>query len=181
MVTCKLVLADGSLDLACRRSFPSAWDGFCRATGLSFRFPKSRLFARYNLTYLDENESYHVEAINGAFMFCDRRAIDRVGLLDPEFFMYAEDLDWCYRFGQAGYKIAYHPAAETIHHKGQSSAPRSASMLREQFKANRRFYCKHFAPRQHFLKRQLTLLGMEAWKQYALLRNALRRRKSARP
>ena len=181
MVSCKLVTSDGSLDLACRRSFPTAWDGFCRASGLSFRFPRSPLFARYNLTYLDENETYPVEAVNGAYMFCTRAAVNRVGLLDPEFFMYGEDLDWCYRFRQAGYKIVYHPTTTTIHHKGQSSAPRSERMIKEMFKSNILFCRKHYFPQRGWLWQQAVLVGMNVWERVALLRNYCRKQKTARP
>ena len=65
---CKILNPDGSLQLACRRSFPGPWTSFCKVTGLSTLFPKNKLFARYNLTYLDENETYEVDAISGSFM-----------------------------------------------------------------------------------------------------------------
>lgn len=66
---CKVLNPDGSLQLACRRGFPGPWTSFTKVTGLSKIFPKSKLFARYNLTYLDENETYEVDAVSGSFMF----------------------------------------------------------------------------------------------------------------
>lgn len=181
MVSCKLVLANGRLDLACRRSFPSLWDGFCRAAGLSALFPKSRLFSRYNMTYLDEDATCEVESIVGAFMFVRRQALDQVGLLDPRFFMYAEDLDWCYRFRQAGWKIVYHPAARTRHFKGQSSSHDSARMIREMFRSQELFYEKHHYPNMGFARRALIRGCLKLWKASTLARNAIRRRKRVRP
>lgn len=181
MVSSKLVTGDGSLDLACRRSFPSLWDGLCRASGMSSKFPNSRLFARYNLTYLDENETYEVDAINGAFMFTRREAVEEVGLLDEIFFMYGEDLDWCYRFRQAHWKIMYHPVATTVHLKGQSSGPRSSRMIREMFKSTAQFYRKHQFGSIGPVQKSLILMALTLWKYSTLFRNALRTQKRTRP
>ena len=181
MVSCKLVTGDGSLDLACRRSFPSLWDGFCRASGLSALFPRSRLFSRYNLTYLDEDETYEVDAVNGAFAFVRREAVEQVGPLDEDYFMYIEDLDWCYRFRKAGWKIAYHPAATTVHLKGQSGNPRSPIMIRELFKSTEIFYRKHYFPHMRAFGTVLMLASLRLWKWTTLLRNAVRPEKRTRP
>ena len=181
MVSSKLVTEDGSLDLACRRSFPSIWDGLCRAAGISHRFPKSRLFARYNLTYLDEDETYEVDAVNGAFMFTRREAVEEVGLLDEAFFMYMEDLDWCYRFKQAHWKIMYHPVATTIHLKGKSSNSRSSRMIRELFKSSALFYKKHQFAHIGPVQKSFILMGLSLWKYTTLIRNAFRTEKRTRP
>lgn len=181
MVSCKLITDDGSLDLACRRSFPSLWDGFCRASGLSKWFSKSRLFARYNLTYLDENETHEVECVNGAFMFVRTEALAQVGLLDEDYFMYIEDMDWCYRFRKAGWKIVYHPCATTLHLKGRSGNPRSTEMVRELFKSTEIFYRKHYFPAIGVFHRGMFLLGLALWKYATVARNALRRNKRTRP
>ena len=104
---CKILNPDGSLQLACRRSFPGPWTSFCKVTGLSTMFPKSRLFARYNLTYLNEDQTYEVDAISGSFMMFPREIYEKIGGLDEQFFMYGEDLDFCYRVQKAGYKVLY--------------------------------------------------------------------------
>ena len=88
----KLTLADGSLDLACRRSFPTPEISFYRMLGLSKLFPKSKRFGRYNLTYLDENETAQVDWVMGAQMLMLTKALQQGGLLDDTFFMYGEDL-----------------------------------------------------------------------------------------
>lgn len=181
MSTCRLVTEDGSLDLACRRSFPSLWDGFCRASGLSRLMPNSRLFSRYNLTYLDENETCEVEAVNGAFMFVRRSALEKVGQLDNDYFMYIEDLDWCYRFREAGFVIVYHPKVTTLHLKGQSGKQQSPAMINHLFESTKMFYRKHYFPRSGFVHRMMILWALDLWKSVTLLKNSFRRNKQTRP
>lgn len=120
MMGCKILNEDGSLQLACRRSFPTPWSAFSRLIGLSKLFPKSPLFASYNLTYLDENESCQLDAISGSFMLMSRKAYENTGGFDEQFFMYAEDLDLCYRVKESGLKVIYNPDASIIHFKGKS-------------------------------------------------------------
>ena len=112
MVGCKILNPDGTLQLACRRSFPTPWVAFSKVVGLNDLFPKSKLFGKYNLTYLDPEKTTEVDAISGSFMMIQKRAIDDIGLLDETFFLYGEDLDWCYRMGQAGWKIVYLPKTQ---------------------------------------------------------------------
>ncbi|MBI4504349.1 MAG: glycosyltransferase family 2 protein, partial [Chloroflexi bacterium] len=106
----KLVRPDGSLDLACRRSFPTPEIALYRMLGLSHRFPRSRRFARYNLTYLDPDQPAEVDAVVGACMAIRGAALRQVGLLDERFFMYGEDLDLAYRLKQAGWRVRYDPS-----------------------------------------------------------------------
>ncbi len=181
MVTCRLVKRDGTLDLACRRSFPTAWDGFARASGLARAFPRSRLFARYNLTYLDESETYEVDAVNGAFMMVRRRAMDEVGLLDEDYFMYMEDLDWCYRFRERGWTIHYHPTTTVVHLKGQSGKQSSDAMIRAFFDSMELFCRKRYSARQPRWLLSATCVGIRAWKRATLLRNAIRSEKRVTP
>ena len=181
MVTCKLVKADGNLDLACRRSFPSAFDGFCRAVGLSKMFPVSHLFARYNLTFLDENQVNEVDAINGAFMMVKREAIEEVGLLDEDYFMYIEDLDWCYRFKKKGWRIYYLPITQVTHLKGKSGSQLSQKMIQEFFRSMEIFCKKNYLPNQHRFSFLLTLLGIRTWKLFTIFRNTLRIEKRVTP
>lgn len=123
LIGCKILNEDGSLQLACRRSFPTPWIAFTRLSGLSKLFPKSSLFSRYNLTFLDENRPYEVDAISGSFMLMSRYAYEKVGGFDERFFMYGEDLDLCFRIKQAGFKVVYRPEASIIHFKGKSVSP----------------------------------------------------------
>lgn len=120
-VTSKLIMANGKLDPACKRSFPSLGVALPRILGLSKLFPKSKIFGKYNLSYLDENKTHEVDSVNGAFMFIPKKVLDDVGLFDEDFFMYGEDLDLCFRIKKIGYKIYYYPKVTTIHLKGEST------------------------------------------------------------
>lgn len=181
MVSCKLLKKDGTLDLACRRSFPSIFDGLCRALGLSMMFPKSRMLARYNLTFLAENDISEVDAVNGAFMMVKRAAMAETGLLDEDYFMYMEDLDWCFQFRKHGWKIFYVPTSRVIHLKGQSGKQSSGKMIREFFKSMEIFCRKNYLPVQPLPKFWLTVIGIRIWKAMTLLNNALRLEKRVTP
>jgi N-acetylglucosaminyl-diphospho-decaprenol L-rhamnosyltransferase len=181
VISAKLVMANGEMDVASRRSIPTVWDGFCRATGLSARFPGSRLFAGYNLTYLSDDETYEVGSVNGAFMMCPRRALLRFGIFDERFFMYGDDLDLCYRCRKAGYKVVYDGRVKMIHLKGMSSAKESDKMSKAIFGATKQFYLKHFNPHNSaFVKWKYDLL-FGAWQWLASVKARLRGYKRARP
>ncbi|MDZ7722723.1 MAG: glycosyltransferase [candidate division KSB1 bacterium] len=143
-VGCKILNPDGSLQLACRRSYPTPWVAFTKIIGLAALFPKSKLFGRYNLTYLDPEQTSRVEAISGSFMLVRRRVIQEVGGLDESFFMYGEDLDWCYRINQAGHSIYYVPSTQIIHFKGESSKKSPFQQRRLFYEAMRLFVKRHF-------------------------------------
>jgi len=145
MAGCKILNPDGTLQLACRRSFPGPWTSFCKVTGLSNLFPNSRFFARYNLTYLNENETYEVDAISGSFMMIKREAFEKVGNLDEQFFMYGEDLDWCYRMQKTGYKVYYAHNTTIIHYKGESTKRSSIDETKVFYNAMHLFVKKHLA------------------------------------
>ncbi len=145
MVGCKILNPDGTLQLACRRSFPGPWTSFCKVSGLSSLFPKSKLFARYNLTYLDENQSYEVDAISGSFMMVRREIFEKIGGLDEQFFMYGEDLDWCYRVQKSGWKVYYVHNTTIIHYKGESTKRSSLDETKVFYNAMHLFVKKHFA------------------------------------
>ncbi len=172
----KLVRADGSLDLACRRSFPTPAVSFYRLTGLSRLFPRSPRFARYNLTYLDENELAEVDSVVGACMMVRREAMEQVGLLDETYFMYGEDLDWAYRMKAAGWKVYYNPAVTVLHYKRESSRQRPVKTIVEFYRAMLIFHRKHFAPRTFFLLNWLIVLGIYVRGGLALALNVVRRR-----
>ncbi len=121
VVTSKLIRSNGELDPACRRSFPTLSVAIPRILGLSKLFPKSKIFGKYNLTYLDENQTYEVDSVCGAFMFIPKEVIDEVGFFDEDYFMYGEDIDLCYRIKKTGRKIFYYPEVTTHHLKGEST------------------------------------------------------------
>lgn len=141
----KLLLPDGSLDLACRRSFPTPMVSLYRMIGLARMFPHSRRFARYNLTYLDVDEETEVDSVVGACMLLRTSVIREAGLLDEQFFMYGEDLDWSYRIKQYGWRIVYDPSVVVWHYKRASSTRRAVPSIRAFYDAMRIFHRKHFA------------------------------------
>ena len=124
VVGCRILNGDGTLQLACRRSFPTSWSVIWHVLGLSALFPKSRVFGRYNLTWLDENEPAEVDAVSGSF-FCVRKSLfEELKGFDEDFFMYGEDLDLCLRAQRAGFRNWYTPDARLVHLKGRSAATR---------------------------------------------------------
>lgn len=141
---CKILNPDGTLQLACRRSFPTPWVAFTKIIGLSALFPHSRLFSKYNLEYLDPDLSYEVDAVSGSFMFLRRNVLDEVGGLDEQFFMYGEDLDWCYRITQAGWDVHYVHSTQIIHYKGQSARRSDIDEVKHFYQSMRVFVQKHF-------------------------------------
>lgn len=159
---CKVVKPDGSLDLACRRSFPTVRNSLYHFLRLDRLFPSSRRFGEYNLTYLDENESNPVDCLVGAFMMVRREVIDEVGLLDELFFMYAEDIDWSYRIKEAGWAIWYVAETSIVHYKGSSSAKRPVRMIYEFHHAMLTYFKKHHMAQTWFGFRWLVYLGILA-------------------
>ena len=160
-VGCKIINPDGTLQLACRRGFPSPGVAFFKIVGLSGLFPNSKIFGGYNLTYLDPDEVHEVDALSGSFMMFRRETYTDVGFLDEDYFMYGEDLDYCYRIKKAGWKIYYVPHAEIIHFKGESVKKISfIKSLRLFYGAMKIFVSKHFKGRFMFPLRCLISLGI---------------------
>lgn len=174
---CRVLKADGTLDLASRRSFPNPVNAFFRLTGLSFLFPKSRTVSSYNLTHLPEDQITEVDSVMGAFLLIRRDVVARIGLLDEDFFMYGEDLDWCFRVKAAGYKVMYVPITKVIHHKGSSSRKLPQKALYEFHRAMRIFYDKHYRAENNFLLNLIAYAGI--WLRYVALKaiNSFRQEK----
>lgn len=185
LISPRLELVDGSMDLACRRSIPTLWDGFCRASGLAAAFPRTSLFAGYNLTHLPADGVHDVGAINGAFMLGRRAVFERVApegaVFDERFFMYGDDLDLCIRVARAGWRIVYDGRVRITHLKGLSVAKDYEAMSRAIFDANRDVYLKHFNPRGSAWVRWKYTAAFGAWKRIARLRARLRGHRRVRP
>lgn len=156
----KLIRLDGSLDLACRRSFPTPQVSFYRMVGLSRLFPRSPRFGRYNMTFANPDELIEVDAVVGAFMLVRREAIAQAGLLDETYFMYGEDIDWAYQIKAHGWKIYYNPAV-TVTHVKRASSRLSAKAQIEFYRAMEIFYYKYYASSTPFWLHGLILLGIK--------------------
>ncbi len=148
---CKVLNADGTFQEQCRRGFPTPWAAFTKLFGLQALFPRSRLFAQYNQSYRSTDEIAFVDAIIGAFMFCRTDLLRAIGGFDPDFFLYGEDLDLCYRMLKAGYKTAYVPTTQIIHFKGESTRRSRINDVRVFYEAMVRFARKHYGSRRWFL------------------------------
>jgi len=159
-VGCKVLNADGSLQLACRRATPTPTVMLPKILGLSALFPKSRILGRYNLTYLDENEISEVDAVSGSCFMTRREVFEKVGYLDEDFFMYGEDLDWFYRMKSEGFKIYYVPTTKIIHYKGESTRAAGYDAIKMFYKAQIQFVKKHFGPSKSFLTVILLYIGI---------------------
>jgi GT2 family glycosyltransferase len=142
---CRVLNRDGTLQLACRRSIPTPEVAFYRVTGLSKLFPRSRVMAKYNMTYESPDRMHEVDAVSGAFLMIRREVVDQIGPLDERFFMYGEELDWCLRTKRAGWLIMYCPEAQIIHYKGESTKYNSRKAAIEFHRAMYLFHRKHFA------------------------------------
>ncbi|MBI1850932.1 MAG: glycosyltransferase family 2 protein [Planctomycetes bacterium] len=159
---CRLDRPNGELDLACRRSFPTPLLSLYRLLRLSRLFPSSRRFARYNLTYLDPSGCYEVDSVVGAFMLVRREVIDEMGGLDERYFMYGEDLDWCYRARQRSWKVWYVGAHRVVHYKGASSSQESFRMNYHFHRAMYLFHRKHLSQRYSLLINWLVYVGISS-------------------
>lgn len=157
---CRVLNADGTLQLACRRSIPTPKVAFYRLSGLSRLFPGNRTLAKYNLTYEDPEKTHEVDAVSGSFLMIRRRTIQDIGLLDERFFMYGEELDWCLRAKQAGWSVVYYPEAQIIHYKGESTKYNCRKAAFEFYRAMYLFHRKHFARNCSHLMNLLICTGI---------------------
>jgi N-acetylglucosaminyl-diphospho-decaprenol L-rhamnosyltransferase len=173
----KLIMADGQLDLACRRSFPTPVNSFYKLFGLSRLFPKSQRFGQYNLTYLDPDEMAEVDSVVGAFMMVRGEVLEQIGFLDEEYFMYAEDLDWALRAKQAGWRVYYNPRVTVLHYKRRSSEQNARKAGYEFWRAMHIFYRKHYSEDSPFWLDYLVLGGIALLGATAMLREIFRPQK----
>ena len=158
--------ADGSLDLASHRGFPTPWASF-----LYYFLKNDRL---YHLTNKDMTKPHEVDSVVGAFMLMPKKVLEKVGYFDEDFFLYGEDIDLCFRIKQAGFKIMYLPEIKVIHEKGISSGIKKHSQsdssagaqtkemaLNHFYSTMKIFYKKHYAKNYPFLLNWLVYLGID--------------------
>lgn len=172
--TCRIELPGGQLDPDCRRHFPTPWRAFTHFSNLSKIFKGSKIFDQYHMGYLSDTNEHEVDACVGAFMMIQKKDLDKVGLFDEDFFFYGEDLDLCWRFKVAGYKIIYTPITKIFHYKGAASGMQSTSQhitkaskeskkraLLESVHSMELFYKKHYQDKYPFFINWLVLFSLK--------------------
>jgi GT2 family glycosyltransferase len=172
---------DGSLDAACRRTFPTPLIAFWRLAGFSRLRPGSSRFGAYNLTHRPVDVATEIDSGSGACLLIRRSVWDRLGGFDTGFFMYGEDLDLCWRIHQLGDTVWYEPSARVVHRKGQSSRQEALPMLVAFHRSMWRFYRIHYLRGRNALWSPLVGLGILLRLGWLLLLNALRRSPTVSP
>ena len=168
MAGCLIRNPDGSEQAGCRRAVPTPWRASMRVLHLNRLFPNDPHFHSFVLTH--ESLPVHpvsIEAISGAFMFVRRAALEQVGPLDEGYFLHCEDLDWCMRFRETGWKIMFVPGVDVIHFKGQSSKTRPIRVLWYKHKGMIRFYRKFF--RRQYGWMMMVLVTTAVWTRFSIL------------
>ena len=138
-----MLKVDGTPAMESRRGFPTPLTAFYKMSGLCARFPKSRRFGHYYMGYLPWNSAERIEVISGAFCMVRHEALDKIGLLDEDFFMYGEDIDLSYRLLKGGYENWYVPA-RILHYKGESTHKSSFAYVHVFYDAMFIFFRKHY-------------------------------------
>ena len=176
--TPKVLNRDGTLQMQCRRSAARPWDVITYFTGLYRLFPRSKLFGRYLMTFLDEDTVAAVEAVSGSCMLIRRAVVEQIGYLDETYFAYQEDADFCFRARRAGWEIDYVPSAQVIHYGGKGgSAAQPYRGIIQWHRSYYIYYRKNLARDYFFLVNWLMYLGMGVKLALSLLLNFFRKEK----
>ena len=150
MSSCRLARPDGTLDHAAKRSFPTPIGALAHFVGIGRRRNAPKWLAQYRAPELGEHDAGEVDSVNGAFMLVRREALEQVGLFDERYWIYMEDLDWCYRFKRGGWKVWYDGAVTVMHVKGGTTVRKRHRGLRHNVAFHRsmgRFYRKFYSGR----------------------------------
>lgn len=158
----RILNPDRTLQPSCRH-FPSIWNNLCQTFALNHLFPKSRFFSGPFMNCWAHDEVRRVDVISGCFWMVRRKAIDEVGLLDEDFFLYGEDIDWCRRFHATGWDVIFYPRAEVVHLGGVSSSNAPIKFYIEMKRADLQYWRKHHGR-----------VGKAGYMVVTLLNNALR-------
>jgi GT2 family glycosyltransferase len=138
----KILWPDMTLQDSCRK-FPTLWNNFSPAMGLDKVFPQSKIFSGEHMIYFAHDEICKVDSLVGCFLMVRREAFNLVGLFDEQFFIYAEEVDWCKRFWNAGWKVIFFPHAQAIHYGRGSSSQEPYRFSLEQQKSVLKYWKKH--------------------------------------
>ena len=127
-----------------RRGLPSPMTSFYKIIGLSKRLPLHRKYGRYYMGWLPWDSPSRIEVVSGACFLVRRKALDEVGLMDEDYFMYGEDIDLSYRLLKSGWENWFVPA-DIIHYKGESTQKTSFNYVHVFYNAMLIFMRKHYS------------------------------------
>lgn len=158
---CKVVKPNGTLDWPCKRTFQTPSIFAYRALRFDEMFPQSKQFGKYHLTYLDENEVHEVDAVCGVFLMIRKETLDQIGLMDEMLINYSDDMDWCYRAKEKGWKVFYYPKTQIFHYKTKShgTRKRKSKVIYWWYRSTWLVYKKHMAKNYHPLINAAVFLG----------------------
>ena len=116
----KIINSNGVFQLSSRRAFPGLLTSLFQISGLSYLFPKSRIFGRYNYTYIDKDTSHEVDSVSGACIMFEKELYNTINGFDEDYFLFFEETDFCVRAKKIGKLVYYLPEALIVHYKGES-------------------------------------------------------------
>ncbi|MDK2802121.1 MAG: glycosyltransferase family 2 protein [Oscillospiraceae bacterium] len=158
----KMVLSDGSLDHGCKRGFPTPFTAISYFLKLDKIFKKSKIFGKYRLTYMSDDELNYVDCVSGGLMVIKRSVYDQLDGFDEDYFMYGEDIDICYRANQKGYKTVYFPKISVLHLKGQSGLnTKSKITIKRFYDSMLIFYKKNYKDKYNILLYYIVYIGIK--------------------
>jgi GT2 family glycosyltransferase len=185
-VTCKLVMKNGQIDYASHRGFPTPWNSFCYFSGISKHFPKVKFLSGYTGSWQNFDTVHEIDALAGAFMLVQRKAGEEVGWWDEDYFFNGEDLDFCFRLKEKGWKIYYVPQYSILHYNGVSGGTKKTSseistatketkrrIQKARFDAMRIFYKKHYRDKYPGFVTGLVLVGINMKQKATMKQNGL--------
>lgn len=139
---CRVVNPDMSLQRSCFM-YPSLLNGLLFSSYMYKLLPRSPFFGRQHMTWWEFDSVREVETVSGCFSLVRRTAIEATGAMDPVFFFYGDDLDWCFRFHQAGWKILFYPAATIVHYGGLSTKKKRSEFILQLYGSDMLFMRLH--------------------------------------
>lgn len=186
-LTTKLLYPNGERDPDNHRGFPTPWNAICHFSGLSRLFPENPTFNDYFQSYKDFDVTHDVPVIAGSYMMMPAALCQQLGGWDETYFFYGEDIDFCYRIHQAGYRIVYYAEVEVLHYKGASSGLRKESaaianppretrvrVAKESIRAMQVFYRKFYRQKYSPVVTGIVLTGIQVRGWFRILKHTLR-------
>lgn len=160
-VGCKLLNPDGSVQFICARTYPTLFNQFCYLMMINRLLPMSQMFSTVEMSYWDHRDSRDIDCLTGACIFARKIIIDDLKGFDEKFYMYAEEVDLCYRIKKAGWKLHFLASEGIYHLEGASSKqkPQKYFSTLAQRESNRYFFLKHFGKMYAWMYTSIIFFG----------------------